>query len=101
MFKWLKDFYQWLKADDVNDPVFTSILAHKMQRKEEESIINQPLICPEFEKWAFGDCKSEILLDKMHAWNKLHGDTKPFLPTDDAFFSLHQMHKLYTEQKNK
>jgi len=53
---------------------------------------------PEFTKWAFGkDFKGETTLDRMKAWNKLHGHLLMLKETDEIHSSLCKMGGLWVQ----
>lgn len=51
----------------------------------------------DFEEWAFGPGPFYHTIDRMHAWNKLHGDKLTLNPEDLPSEALFKMKAIYKE----
>lgn len=54
----------------------------------------------EFEMWAFGSLGFDAEIDRMHAWNRLHGDLLVLHEDGDLFFDINMMKEIHKIMKD-
>lgn len=95
--KLLERFYNWLSSPDP----YMKIRLFK-EKKDAQKAMRKKTSNPEFLEWAFGDNYLQMdTMERMKAWNLIHGDKHIINPREDFQDNLFVMGTLWIESINK